>query len=279
MDKIREQLLEKFLPKEIEWRVQSSSLYNNRPQVIIVTYLKSKAIKDRLDLIFGWENWETKFIPIEKGFICELTITFNDKKIVKSDGASYTNIEAVKGGMSDSFKRASKMLGIGRYLDACGSVFAACSLTKGGMYTEYTKTKDGKYIYWAKPTKQSTTTTTPTTTTTTTPTPTITQPPTPTTPAPTTTPTQNNSDYTVTPPQLKRLYAISMKNNWSEDNIKDYIKTEFDIDSKKDLLKSQYDKLIAAIEEVQEAAAPPNEDDFLPPPVPENYYAKPIERR
>ena len=263
MDKLKE----KFLPKEIEWRVQSSSLYNNKPQVIIVPYLKSKAIKDRLDLVFGWENWETRFIPIEKGFICELTIEYNGKKIVKSDGASYTNIEAVKGGMSDSFKRAAKMLGIGRYLDACGSVFAACSMTQGGIYTEYTKTKDGKYIYWAKPQPpsqqqkpaQQQQQQQPQTQTQTNP--------------------QTQTSYTITDPQLKRLYAISKKHNWSEDDIKDYIKTEFDIDSKKDLLKSQYDKLIAAMEnenlgEVKAVTKQEVDDDFLPMPVSDNYYAK-----
>ncbi len=221
---INKALLEKFNHKDLEWRVQTAMVSNGKPIVIIVPYLKSKAIKDRLDLIFGWDNWETKFIPIEKGFICEITIDYNGKKITKSDGAQYTNIEAIKGGMSDSFKRAAKMLGIGRYLDGCKACFAVCSLQKEN-HTEKTKTKDGKVIYWSRPA------------------PTNKPDPTP-TPTPTTT-----TNYKVTEKQLKRLFAIAQKNNWTEENINTFIKEKWNLVSKKDLDKLKYDELIKEIEE------------------------------
>lgn len=57
--------------------------------------------------------------------LCELSIYFEERHewVSKVDGAENTDIETVKGGISDSFKRAAVQWGIGRYLYKVGSLW------------------------------------------------------------------------------------------------------------------------------------------------------------
>ena len=105
---------------------------------IAVPYVTNRAIQNRLDEVVGPENWCNKYRPwirftvtvrdkeddkkwVEKEVIsqlCGISIYFPDRDrwICKWDGAELTDIEAVKGGLSDSMKRAAVQWGIGRVL-------------------------------------------------------------------------------------------------------------------------------------------------------------------
>ena len=94
-----------------------------------VPYVTNRAIQNRLDEVVGPENWYNDFKPWhgdgKKGAqICGISIFFEGRGfITKWDGAEDSDIEPVKGGLSDSMKRAAVQWGIGRILYNMGAVF------------------------------------------------------------------------------------------------------------------------------------------------------------
>lgn len=127
-----------FTAKEIEWRVLITTKDKAKGQV--AAYVDSRAIQRRLDKVIGRENWQNSF-TVTQGkngentiYVCELKIYYPERNewITKSDGAGSTDIEPVKGGLSNAFKRSASMWGIGRYLYDLDGIWVAL--------------KDGKYI-------------------------------------------------------------------------------------------------------------------------------------
>ena len=68
----------------------------------------------------GIDGWHNDFVPWkgESAQLCGISIYFPSQEawITKWDGADDSDIESVKGGLSDSMKRAAVEWGIGRYL-------------------------------------------------------------------------------------------------------------------------------------------------------------------
>lgn len=110
-------LKEPFMPADIEWRVGRSGLKDGKPWAQVLAYVTARAVQDRLDEVCGPGNWrnEYKAGPLG-GVLCGISICINSEWITKWDGADNTDIESVKGGLSDSMKRAAVVWGIGRYL-------------------------------------------------------------------------------------------------------------------------------------------------------------------
>jgi hypothetical protein len=102
-------------PEEIEWRVQNQT--KDGQKVVVVPYITNRCVMERFDAQFGWDGWENTFEQVTDGFICCLTITTEDgRRVTKSDAASRTNVEPVKGGCSDAMKRCAVQFGLGRGL-------------------------------------------------------------------------------------------------------------------------------------------------------------------
>ena len=110
----RDKLLKPIQPEEIEWRVQSQT--KDKKKLIIVPYITNRCVMERFDDAFGWDKWHNEFKEVSDGFICIMKVDTDDGLIVKSDGASKTNIEPTKGGISDSMKRVAVQFGLGRCL-------------------------------------------------------------------------------------------------------------------------------------------------------------------
>lgn len=126
---ISDQLQQPFAPEDIEWRVQQAGMKKtNEPWVKVLAYVTNRAIQARLDDLFspfGWRN-EYKDAPCG-GVMCGISIKSDDGEwITKWDGAEQTQVEAVKGGLSASMKRAAVQWGIGRYLYSLDSSWAVC---------------------------------------------------------------------------------------------------------------------------------------------------------
>lgn len=146
-----------FSEEDLEWRVQSCGINTNKktgevkPWAMILCYIQARAIQNKLDEVVGWENWKDEYRVEGKNIICRLSVKINGEWIAKENGATETDIEAFKGGISGAFKRvASSGFGIGRYLYDLDATFAVCSLEKKkGWNTGITK--DKKYIYWETP--------------------------------------------------------------------------------------------------------------------------------
>ena len=158
---IRSQLIKEFDPNEIKWRIMEAGNKNGRIWAKACKYVDARLVQNRLDDVFGWNNWENDTKPVnyidnkgkeKSGFICKLTVEYEGKKITKTDVADLTDYESFKGGASDAFKRtASSGYGIGRYLYESKAEFVDCSNKKDSYYTEYAKLKDGTIYYWAIP--------------------------------------------------------------------------------------------------------------------------------
>lgn len=133
MKDIEKKLTAPFVESDIQWRIQQAGISQNQnPWAIVIPYVDNRAIQKRLDEVFGVMGWENCYKPTPdgKGYLCGLTIHAGDRSITKWDGAEYTNVEPLKGALSDSMKRCAVQLGIGRYLYQLDATFADCHLVE-----------------------------------------------------------------------------------------------------------------------------------------------------
>lgn len=117
---IQKELARPFAPEDLEWRIQVTS--KDKTSGLAIPYVTNRAIQDRLDEVVGPENWYNDYKPWhgngkKDAQICGISIYFEGKGfITKWDGAEDSDIEPIKGGLSDSMKRSAVQWGIGRVL-------------------------------------------------------------------------------------------------------------------------------------------------------------------
>lgn len=144
-----------FPAKNIEWRVQSDGIHNNKPWCRVLAYVDARAIQNRLDAIVGVENWRDEYIFQDDGVMCGISIRIERKDgdhvyhewITKWNGSPETKVESFKGGISKSFVRCASNWGVGRYLYYLKSNYGI--IDPNGKYSQ--KGKDGKYYKWNPP--------------------------------------------------------------------------------------------------------------------------------
>jgi len=173
-------LQEKFPINQLSWRIQSSGIGNdNKPYAFVVPYIDSRDSQNRLDEIFGCGGWQDEYerhrgfpipytepIPktqgkkpkllthkiVDSGYCCTIKCKINGEWISKGDNAPDTDIESLKGGSSDAFKRAAVKWGIGRYLyDIKDRMYAQIvdKNTAGAKY--HNDYKNNQKYYWIGP--------------------------------------------------------------------------------------------------------------------------------
>ncbi len=125
---IQAELAMPFAPEDLEWRLQRTFEYQGEAKGVAVPYVTNRAIMSRLDDVVGPENWYNDFKPWhgtggKEAQLCGISIRYGDGFITKWDGAEDSDIEPVKGGLSDSMKRAAVQWGIGRVLYNMDVVF------------------------------------------------------------------------------------------------------------------------------------------------------------
>lgn len=109
------ELSKPFPTNEVHWRVGSRTKDKKKGKAL--AYIDARAVMDRLDGVFGPENWRDDYKEVGSGrVICTLSLRLGDEWVDKSDGAGSTDVEGDKGAISDAFKRAAVKWGIGRYL-------------------------------------------------------------------------------------------------------------------------------------------------------------------
>lgn len=113
-------LAEPFPRDDIEWRVQQAGKSNQgKLWARVLAYVTNRAIMQRLDDVVGPDRWRNDFkAGPTGGILCGIGIYVSAEIgwVWKWDGAENTDIEAIKGGLSGSMKRAAVQWGIGRYL-------------------------------------------------------------------------------------------------------------------------------------------------------------------
>ncbi len=112
---VMQKLQEPFLPDEIEWRVGSTT--QDKTKGMALAYVTNRAIQNRLDDIFGPFGWRNEYREWKAtSQLCGISVRHDGEWITKWDGAEDSDMESVKGGLSDAMKRAAYQWGIGRYL-------------------------------------------------------------------------------------------------------------------------------------------------------------------
>ena len=114
-------LSKKFPEDDIEWRVQQCGQGNNGPWALIIPYITSRAIMQRLDDVVGPGKWKNEFTasPCGTGYMCGISIKVDGEWVTRWDGSEKTgngSIDQVKSTMSSAMKRTGVQWGIGRYL-------------------------------------------------------------------------------------------------------------------------------------------------------------------
>ena len=154
---ISQKLQEPFAVEDLEWRVQNSGVSNkSKPWAMVVAYVTNRAIQQRLDDVLGFGGWQNQYTPSPdgKGFLCGISIKSEGEWVTKWDGAENTNIEPLKGGLSNSMKRAAVQFGIGRYLYNLEAKFAVCNIVEDRRDSKNNYAYDKKtnsHIDWASP--------------------------------------------------------------------------------------------------------------------------------
>lgn len=139
-------------PNRVVWRVQQMGWSNNKPWVMVLAYLDNRAVQERFDEVFGIAGWKNEYkTGPDGGILCGISVKFGDEWVTKWDGADKTQVEAVKGGLSGSMKRAAVQWGVGRYLYDLSAMFAKTSSEKvEGWNKGYDKSKNKSY-WWETP--------------------------------------------------------------------------------------------------------------------------------
>lgn len=112
--KIATKLAEPFDPRNVKFRPG----HTVGDRVVALAYIDARAVMARLDETVGIDGWTFQYEPIAmQGDVMRLakgTLTIHG--IYKQDIGDASNIDPSKGCVSDAFKRAAVMWGIGRYL-------------------------------------------------------------------------------------------------------------------------------------------------------------------
>ena len=133
-EELRAVLSAPFSSSDIEWRV--SATHAEKTKGLAVPYVTNRAIQNRLDDTVGIDGWYNDFRPWKNGSaqLCGISIFFPqlEQCLTKWDGADDSEFESVKGGLSDSMKRAAVEWSIGRYLYGMTQVWVTVQITNSG---------------------------------------------------------------------------------------------------------------------------------------------------
>jgi hypothetical protein len=115
-----------FDVREVLWRVGSTNKKSEERRTgdpkaratkgQALAYMDARIVMERLDAVCGPAGWQCKYSHANGKTVCDIAIKVGDEWIWKANGAGDSDIEAEKGALSDAFKRAAVVWGIGRYL-------------------------------------------------------------------------------------------------------------------------------------------------------------------
>ena len=110
-----------FPAERISWRIGSTT--QDKAKGIALAYIDARDVMERLDEVCGPERWQCDYPHAGAKTVCRIGIRVGEEWIWKSNGAGDTDVEAEKGALSDAFKRAAVLWGIGQYLYDLGTTW------------------------------------------------------------------------------------------------------------------------------------------------------------
>ena len=151
-EELERKLKAPFRADEIEWRIsRAGKKGDGKIWATCLAYVSNRAIMNRLDEVFGIGGWKNQYIPWKgDSQLCGISAKIDGEWIEKFDGAGDTDVESIKGGLSDSMKRCAVQWGIGRYLYNLDETFADVSET-GKFYQSANEKKGLPAFKWNPP--------------------------------------------------------------------------------------------------------------------------------
>ena len=126
---IKRMLSAPFADNQIRYRVGSKGRDNS---AMMLAYVDARMVHMRLDQTVGPFNWSNEIRIVGNAYISDITLKFTNHTVTRSDGADATQVEPVKGGISDAFKRTGVLFGIGAYLYRMPNIFVP--MKQNGKY-------------------------------------------------------------------------------------------------------------------------------------------------
>jgi hypothetical protein len=123
-------LKEPFEPDRISWRVGSTT--KDKSKGMALAYIDARDVMQRLDDVCGPGNWQCDYPHAAQKTVCRIGIKVGEEWVWKANGAGDTDIESEKGALSDAFKRAAVLWGIGQYLYDLESPWVTLDTKTGG---------------------------------------------------------------------------------------------------------------------------------------------------
>lgn len=128
--------------EKVEWRVDGKPFkWSNRDMCRFVPYMDGRDAANLLDEWVGPENWSDEYVPVsgvdgKPAMWCHLSIRFEGEWVTKRDVGVASNFEAMKGIVSDAFKRVATIKwGVGRNVYDLPTLVAPCRVDqKGNAY-------------------------------------------------------------------------------------------------------------------------------------------------
>ncbi|EEM85987.1 hypothetical protein bthur0012_60310 [Bacillus thuringiensis serovar pulsiensis BGSC 4CC1] len=112
-----ESLQAEFPFEQLDWKITHTFESNGRFFAYVAPFVDARAIQDRFDEVFGIDKWQVSYEKWgEKATKCTILVFLNERWISKEDGSEESDYNSVKGGFSNSLKRAAVLWGVGRYL-------------------------------------------------------------------------------------------------------------------------------------------------------------------
>lgn len=100
---------------QVQWRIGATNADKSRGMAL--AYIDARWVQERLDEALGPDGWQCRYpIVTDKLAVCEIGVWSGIEWLWKADGAGVTDVEAVKGAISDAFKRAGVKWGIAKDL-------------------------------------------------------------------------------------------------------------------------------------------------------------------
>lgn len=117
MTNIMESLQAEFPFEQLGWKITHTFESKGRFFAYVAPFVDARAIQDRFDKVFGIDKWQVSYEKWgEKTTKCTISVFLNERWISKEDGSEESDYSSVKGGFSNSLKRAAVLWGVGRYL-------------------------------------------------------------------------------------------------------------------------------------------------------------------
>lgn len=131
-----------FKPEELSFRIQSTFERGGETVAVVVAYVSSRAVQDRLDDVLEPDGWGYDLEPIgvNNGELrsAKGTLSIVGAPYPKSDVGDASATEPTKSTASDTFKRTAVLWGIGRELYSMPKLYATPELRKSKRGDEWT---------------------------------------------------------------------------------------------------------------------------------------------